>query len=53
MKWLVNLKQMSVISNQADVFYAQSDDFALVENRGLTTLKDLSIRWEILQKEIW
>ena len=31
---------------------SQFDDFVLVENRGLATLKDLSIRWEKLQKEI-
>ena len=31
---------------------SQSDDFVLVENRDLATLKDLSIRWEKLPKEI-
>ena len=32
---------------------SQSDDFVLVGNRGLATLKDLSTRWEKLPKEIW
>ena len=31
---------------------SQSDDFVLVGNRGLATLKDLSTRWEKLPKEI-
>ena len=31
---------------------SHSDDFVLVGNRGLATLKDLSTRWEKLPKEI-
>ena len=31
---------------------SQYDDFLLVENRGLATLKDLSIQWEKLPKKI-